>query len=68
MKAFRVKFPATKVAPVMAFTVLATTPGAAEEKALAFARQGLDLPGFFAYGEVTPVTIQPGQKLASIIQ
>lgn len=68
MQAFRVKFRPTKVTPVMAFTVMAQTPAAADEKAKAFVRGKLDKPGWFAYSTVEPVTIEPGAKLASIIQ
>lgn len=69
MQAFRVKFQPTKLTPVMAFTVMAATPADADSKAKTFVRRNiLDTPGWFAYSEVTPVTIQPGQKLASIIQ
>ena len=69
MQAFRVKFQATKISPVMAFTVMAESPSKADEKAKSFVRtKVLNVPGWFSYSEVTPVTIQPGQKLASIIQ
>lgn len=68
MRAFRVEFPETKISPVMSFTVLAEAEGVAHDKATSFVRQGLDKPGWFAYGTVTPVTLEPGAKLASIIQ
>ena len=68
MQAFRVKFRPTKVTPVMAFTVMASTPADADQKAKEFVRTKLDKPGWFSYSEVEPTDIQPGQKLASIIQ
>lgn len=68
MQAFRVKFRPTKLTPVMAFTVMASTPADADEKAKGFVRSKLDNPGWFSYSEVTPTEIQPGAKLASIIQ
>lgn len=67
MQAFRVKFQPTKLTPVMAFTVMAETPAAADEKAKSFVRGKLDTPGWFSYSEVTPVTIKPGTKLSSIV-
>lgn len=67
MQAFRVKFRQTNLTPVMAFTVLAATPAEADSKAKTFVRRNIDTPGWFAYSEVTPVTIQPGQKLSSIL-
>lgn len=67
MQAFRVKFRETKLTPVMSFTVMAETPAAADEKAKGFVRSKIDVPGWFSYSEVTPVTIKPGTKLSSIV-
>lgn len=68
MKAFRVEFPETKITPFMAFTVLAEGAGPAHDKATSFVRRNVSVPGWTSLGTVTPVEIQPGQKLASIIQ